>query len=231
MEEKIYNNMFEKLNNEIRKSCKDEDELLKNIPFIDEHMNESYKKIYTTSSIMPMGSMIGNFIDSNIFKKINKNSKNLSNVNIENNEWNKLLKNNTIENLMNNIKFNDFSINLYLNNIRNYKNLTLKEIAIKSNFKYKNIEKFFAGDKSKSKRTPSRDCIIGLCFTFDLNLVEANYLLKAAGFNELYLRNKKDLIVCKCLLEKYDIHKLNDYITKYIGHEFKIGNLDEDECY
>ncbi len=231
MEEKIYNNMFEKLNNEIRKSCKDEDELLKNIPFIDEHMNESYKKIYTTSSIMPMGSMIGNFIDSNIFKKINKNSKNLSNVNIENNEWNKLLKNNTIENLMNNIKFNDFSINLYLNNIRNYKNLTLKEIAIKSNFKYKNIEKFFAGDKSKSKRTPSRDCIIGLCFAFDLNLVEANYLLKAAGFNELYLRNKKDLIVCKCLLEKYDIHKLNDYITKYIGHEFKIGNLDEYECY
>lgn len=231
MEEKIYKNMFEKLNKEIRKSCKDEDELLKNIPFIDEHMNDSYKKIYTTSSVMPMGSMIGNFIDSNIFRKINKNSKNLSNVSIENNEWSKLLKNNTIENLMNNIKFNDFSINLYLNNIRNYKNLTLKEIAIKSNFKYKNIEKFFAGDKSKSKRTPSRDCIIGLCFAFDLNLVEANYLLKAAGFNELYLRNKKDLIVCKCLLEKYDIHKLNDYITKYIGCEFKIGNLDEDECY
>lgn len=76
---------------------------------------------------------------------------------------------------------------------------------------------------------PNRDRIIGLCFVFELNLNESNCLLKAAWFNELYLRNTRDLIIMKSLNDRIKLDKYNRLI---INNGFKrIGNLDLDEKY
>ena len=108
-----------------------------------------------------------------------------------------------------------------------YKNLTKKEIAQKSNYKEKYLEGVFTIANNKSKRNPSRDCIIGLSFAFDLNVVETCYLLKTAGYNELYLRNKRDLIIAKCLLEQIGIKNTNKTLKKY--NESIIGNRSDEE--
>ena len=62
---------------------------------------------------------------------------------------------------------------------------------------------------------------------FELDLFDSNYLLKAAGYNDLYLRNKRDLIIAKSILENKDIQYVNKYLKKY-GEE-KIGNFDDNE--
>lgn len=227
-------NIFDEINNNIIMSCKSIDEIYYKVPFSDEKIEKyiELKKAFPNSVAPPrIGGMVGGAIDltQNIFRKINKDSKNESKFVSENEDWESLLISKSMEELLKNIKFNTFSIGLYLNNLKTYKEKTRKDIIIGSNHKDKYIEAVFASDKSKSKRKPSRDCIIGISFAFELNLVETNYLLKAAGHNELYLRNKRDLIIAKSILEEFNIGKLNSYLIKH--DEDKIGNLDDNESY
>lgn len=227
-------NIFIDINKEIRNKYKNnKEEMYKNIP------DSTAGNISIGTSIaMPLtgvGSAIagsassigvGIGIKNNILKKINSNSKNLSNFNVESGEWAKNLKTKNLDELVGSIKFNKFSIQHYLNNIREYKKLTKKEIAQKSNYKEKYLEGVFTIANNKSKRNPSRDCIIGLSFAFDLNVVETCYLLKTAGYNELYLRNRRDLIIAKCLLEQVDVKDTNKNLNKY--DESIIGNRSDE---
>lgn len=228
-------NIFEDINSEITKQCNTIEEIYDNIPFVDDNLKKyiDIKQAFPCSCtpLSIKNIIIEGAIDTknNIFKKINKNSKNISNLNIESEDWEKELINKTIDELMSIIHFNKFSIHRYLNNLKVYKDLEINDIIKGSNHKRKYIEAVFASDKAKSKRNPSRDCIIGISFAFKLNLAEINYLLKAAGYNELYLRNKRDLIIAKSILEEFNINRLNLYLVKY--GEFKIGNLDDDEVY
>ena len=45
------------------------------------------------------------------------------------------------------------------------------------------------------KRVPSRDKLIALCFGMMLDIDETDDLLKYAGYNPLYARNKRDSII------------------------------------
>jgi hypothetical protein len=225
-------NIFESINYKIVRECNNIDEIYENIPFVDDNF-EKYIEIKQAfpASVMPVSILVGGVVGvkDNIFKKINKNSKNISNLSIKNGDWENAIINKNMDELMHSIQFNKFSIHRYLNNFKIYNGIDQKDIIIGSNHKKKYIEAVFASDKAKHKRNPSRDCIIGLGFAFNLNLVEVNYLLKAAGYNELYLRNRRDLIIAKSILEGFCISKLNSYLLKY--GEDKVGNLDDSESY
>ena len=223
-------NIFIDINKEILNKCKNKEDIYKNIPdsTLDNiNLGTSIGIPVAGAAIAGSASAIGLGIKNNILKKINSNSKNLSNFDVENGEWAKNLKTKNIDELLKSVKFNKFSIHHYLNNIREYKNITKREIAQKSNYKEKYLEGVFTVANNKSKRNPSRDCIIGLSFAFDLNVVETCYLLKTAGYNELYLRNRRDLIIAKCLLERIDIKDTNRTLKKY--NESIIGNRSNQE--
>lgn len=223
-------NIFIDINREILNKCKNEEEIYKNMPdstLGNINLGTSIAIPSVGGAIVGSASVMGFGIKNNILKKINSNSKNLSNFSVENGEWAKNLKTKNIDELVRSVKFNKFSIHHYLNNIRGYKNLTKKEIAQKSNYKEKYLEGVFTIANNKSKRNPSRDCIIGLSFAFDLNVIETCYLLKTAGYNELYLRNKRDLIIAKCLLEQIGIKNTNRTLKKY--NESIIGNRSDEE--
>ena len=228
MKDNNVRNIFEDINKKIALRCSSVDEIYENIPYMDNQI-EKYVDIRRAfiASIIPVVGLIG--ITDNIFKKINSNSKNISNLNIKDGELEKNLINKSMDELIKIVKFNEFSIQRYLNNLKVYRGLETKDIIKKSNYKKKYIESVFAHESAKYKRNPSRDCIIGLSFAFNLNLVETNYLLKAAGYNELYIRNKRDLIVAKSILEEFNIKNLNQSLLKY--ELDKVGNLDDEECY
>lgn len=139
-----------------------------------------------------------------------------------------IIENTDLNTLVNNSIFDNFSIHHYLNRIKDYKNMTYREIAIKSNFKEKYLESIFNIKKGKSQRKPSRNSIIGLSFAFDLSYEDANYLLTIASFNKFRVEKKRDLIILKCLQDKRDIHYLNEILDKY-GLE-KVGNLEESDA-
>ena len=69
--------------------------------------------------------------------------------------------------------------------------------------------------------------IIGLIFAFKLNCSEAQLFLKMAGYNELYVRDKRDLIIYKCIKEEKELKDTNQLLLQF--KVAKIGNLDDDE--
>lgn len=219
--EEINKRILEKL----EKNNSSVEEISENIPFFDENIEIGKVKKNMLIGSLLVGGIAA--VPSGIFNKINKIGNNQSNLNVNSGEWNKALSEKNIDELMETVQFNKFSIQLYLNNIKMEKGLTMMEIMERSNFKDKYLSGVFTIKKTKSQRHPSRDCIIGLCFAFELDLFDSNYLLKAAGYNDLYLRNKRDLIIAKSILENKDIQYVNKYLKKY-GEE-KIGNFDDNE--
>lgn len=201
------------------------EEIARNIPFYD-NLSPVIKMSAGFAGVAG-GVIFQRKASKGIFEKINKVSNNQSNFYLNKEEWDKALNDKNIDELMEIINFNKFSIHLYLNNIKLEKGLTMTEIMEKSNFKDKYLSGVFTIKKTKSQRHPSRDCIIGLCFAFELDLSDSNYLLRAAGYNDLYLRNKRDLIISKSILENKDIQYVNKYLHKY--GENKIGNFDDNE--
>ena len=181
--------------------------------------------ICTTTSIS-IGEKFG--FPSNILRRIDKKNSNKSNIEIT--EWDKIIEL-ELEEILSRVKLNRFSIQHYLNHIREDRQIKFQILSERSNFKLRTIQGAFIIKNSSSKRQPSRDCIIGLSFAFRFNLIELNYLLKAAGYNELYLRNKRDLIIAKGIQDvkrfNYNIKKVNDILEKYECS--KVGNRDEDE--
>lgn len=230
-------NRLDKLNEKILAQCKSVDEIERNIPFVSEDVliDEHEEKIYEISSGIPFGiiggavsvakGFINNGLNRNILNTINKFNKNETNIHTGSGHWTKLLIENSIDEIVNKVNFNRFSIHHYLNHLKNECGLTFEEICEKSNYKEGYIKPVFNINGAR-KRNPNRDCIIGLSFAFKLNTYETNYLLKAAGFNELYLRDKRDLIIAKGLFDKMSIKTVNRYLDKYYCGE--IGNLDSE---
>lgn len=229
-------NRFNELNKKILSQCKNINDIEENIPFADKILDDENKKnIYGMSSCINI-SIIGgttsiakgliknyNKLNRNILNKINKFNRNETNIEPGSGQWIKLLRDNSIDEIVDKVNFNRFSIQHYLNHLKNECGLTFEQICEQSNHKESYIKPVFNINGAR-KRNPNRDCIIGLSFAFKLNTYEANYLLKAAGFNELYLRDKRDLIIAKGLLDLMDIKDVNRYLKKYKFEE--IGNLE-----
>lgn len=234
MSENSQRNMLETINKEILKKCTTIEEAEESIPFFNNKskMMESRSSIGSLFPFSIIGCAAVSLTTSssekmNLLRKINISNKNESNVNNYAKSWNKFILDNSIDEIMEKINFNTFSIQRYLWEIKDYYNMTYEEICEKSNFKETYLKPVFLLGKNKSQRAPKRDCIIGLAFAFELNIIETNYLLAAAGYNELYLRDQKDIIITKCIVDGKNIRELNECLEKYSYD--KIGNLDKEE--
>ena len=91
-----------------------------------------------------------------------------------------------------------------LNGLLNEKKLSQKAVYTSANLSKSYFFELLKGDKH-----PSRESTICLCFGFSLNLAEANLFLKNAGYNELYLRNIREMIIAKCLTKRVSLIDTN----------------------
>jgi len=163
----------------------------------------------------------------NIFTVINKKTNNLLGSTIfsistgSNRALLDYVRDNTIDKLIKNTE-NKYELKHYLILLKDYFELTYDEISELSNHRKSIIKDVFSG-----RRNPSRTLIIGLCFAFKLNVIESNYLLKCAGYNELYHRNCEDIIIQKSIVDELTIHQLNERLDEY-GYN-TIGNLGCDQ--
>lgn len=163
-------------------------------------------------------------MERNIFKILNEKN----NISITSTTslggWNTFLMNKPLDKLLIMTKLNNKTKTCnYLCQIKEYFGLTYTQIVKGSNFKETYIKDIFNG-----RRNPSRDAIIGLCFAFGLNFDESNMLLKSAGYNELYPRDKRDLLLSKGIIDKLNITEINEILMQY--KMSKIGNFDDDEA-
>lgn len=71
------------------------------------------------------------------------------------------------------------------------------------------------------KRVPSRDKLIALCFGMQLDIDETDDLLKYAGYNPLYARNKRDSIIIFAISNKKSIFTTNEML---FDNDFEILN-------
>ncbi len=67
----------------------------------------------------------------------------------------------------------------------------------------------------KGQRKASRDKVLQLIFALSCSLREANRVLKAAGHNELYCKNKRDAIIIFCLSHGYGLHKTDEELFRF----------------
>lgn len=61
------------------------------------------------------------------------------------------------------------------------------------------INETFGYQIFKGQRNPTRDKVLQLAFALGCDLVETNRLLKAAGANELYCKDRRDAIILFCI--------------------------------
>lgn len=162
-------------------------------------------------------------MERNIFKILNEKN----NINMTSGTslggWNMFLINKPLDKLLSMTKLNKIKICNYLCQIKEYFGLTYTQIVKGSNFKETYIKDIFSG-----RRNPSRDAVIGLCFAFGLNFNESNMLLKSAGYNELFPRENRDLLLSKGIIDKLNITEINEILIQY--KVSKIGNFDDDEA-
>ena len=61
------------------------------------------------------------------------------------------------------------------------------------------INETFGYQIFKGQRNPTRDKVLQLAFALGCDLIETNRLLKAAGANELYCKDRRDAIILFCI--------------------------------
>ena len=74
------------------------------------------------------------------------------------------------------------------------------------------LNRVYAYQIIQGKRVPSRDKLLALCFGLQLSLDESNELLKAAGFSQLYVRNKRDSLIIFAINGGKSIFAVNELL-------------------
>jgi len=67
-------------------------------------------------------------------------------------------------------------------------------------------------------RNPSRDKIIQLAFGMNATFTETQRMLKRAGVNELYVKNRRDAIIIFCIDHGFGLNQTNDELFKLNEH-------------
>lgn len=67
----------------------------------------------------------------------------------------------------------------------------------------------------KGQRNPSRNKVLQIAFAMHLDLRETNRLLRAAGVNDLYCKNRRDAIVIFCLDKGYTLRKTDEELYRF----------------
>lgn len=78
----------------------------------------------------------------------------------------------------------------YINNLLYEHGLTAKDVIVDCNLSRSYVYQLFNGN-----RTPTRDFLLKLAFLLKLPEAETQRLLKIAGWNPLYARNRRDAAI------------------------------------
>jgi transcriptional regulator with XRE-family HTH domain len=102
-------------------------------------------------------------------------------------------------------------------NLQDYLAQLLQEKGLKqaSVVREAGLDATFGYQIFKGQRNASRNKILQLVFALNCSLREANRVLKLAGHNELYCKNKRDAIIIFCINNKYDLHKTDAELYRF----------------
>ncbi len=64
----------------------------------------------------------------------------------------------------------------------------------------------------EGRKNGSRDKLLRLALAYPLSIADANRLLRAGGFNDLYVRSRRDAIIMYCLEKKYSVLDTNNLL-------------------
>lgn len=98
----------------------------------------------------------------------------------------------------------------YLYNILRIKDMSIADVARKSQLDRTYIYQIFDGRKK-----PSRDKLIAIAFGFGLSVEETRKLMKASGYRELYVRDKRDAIILYALNHNKSIIEVDEMLYDY----------------
>lgn len=219
---------LEKINKSVIKAH--EEELQKRVypPFYDNYYTEnSYNDYYNPKkAIKNLYFNYGcdeNEMPKSIIREINNDIKDKSKFIIESKNLYAFFYETNLQEIIDTFINDKYSINYYLYKIREIKKLKNEDIAEKSNLDVNTIDSYFKG--GNSKRNPSRDALMALSFAFELSIEDLNYLLKISGRNEIYLKNKRDIIIAKCIIDQKNIYETNKIL--FLNDEKKLGSINE----
>ena len=103
---------------------------------------------------------------------------------------------------------NDLSDYLYA--FLRIKDMSIADVARKSQLYRTFIYQIFDGRKK-----PSRDKLIAICFGLGLSDEETRKLMKATGYRELYVRDKRDSIILFALRHGKSIMEVDEMLYDY----------------
>ena len=106
---------------------------------------------------------------------------------------------------------NEFTLPLheYLNELLQKKNLSKSEIIGQINFDKKHAYHILAGTKK-----PSRPKLLAISRAMRLNLEETQYLLRYAGYGNLYPRDPFDSVIIYAIENNLNVSETNDYLLQ-----------------
>lgn len=98
----------------------------------------------------------------------------------------------------------------YLNELLAQKGLKRAEVV-----RAAGINETFGYQIFKGQRNPARDKVLQLALAMGLSLRETNRLLKAAGANELYCKDRRDAIVLFCIDHGCSLQKTDEELYRF----------------
>lgn len=82
-------------------------------------------------------------------------------------------------------------------------------------FEKAQLERSYGYQILKGRRVPSRNKVIALALSMNLNLDETNRLLKLADHGTLYANVKRDAVIIYCLVRHYSLIETNEALASY----------------
>lgn len=98
----------------------------------------------------------------------------------------------------------------YLNYLLNKKKLKKSDVIRKSQLNATFAYQIFSGS-----RNASRNKVLQLTLAMGLNLTETQELLRLAGVNELYCKDRRDAIVIYCIEKHMTLDDANDKLFQF----------------
>lgn len=121
-----------------------------------------------------------------------------------------LLASPSIEGFLDDNVTNEVTLSEYLQELLDKKGLKRAEVIRKANLNATFGYQVFTG-----ARGAGRDTILQLVFAMELTLREANRLLKAAGANGLYCKNRRDGIIIFCIEHSYSLQETDEELYRF----------------
>lgn len=98
----------------------------------------------------------------------------------------------------------------YMDALLEEKGMKRQDVLLRANLPQKYGYKLFTGES----HTTDRDKILRLCFSMEMTLTQAQRTLKLYGMNELYAKNKRDVLLIAALHRRlFDIDRVNEILT------------------